>query len=269
MTSFQALTVSLIVHFFLYLGLKFFFRPAENSNYVPIEISFNKPNSSQKKQLIDEPNSPPQDPLKELRDKATHLSKTTRRFLEQTKARNIGETKNLMPGSILPDLAKRKNTQIDASGEGEPLDTRFLPRGGRSTTDDLLPDDIQLGDMTALNADAHLYYSFFERIKSKLRYHWIQRIRNSIYELTRSEVPDMTRNIWNTQIEVVIDKNGHVVKSTLTRSSGIRRFDQAALQAFRAGSPYPNPPEEMKEADGFIYLDYAFQVYWHPGPIKR
>ncbi len=53
------------------------------------------------------------------------------------------------------------------------------------------------------------------------------------------------------------------------KESGLKSFDQAAVQAFAQARMFPNPPEDMIESDGLIHLKYSFQVHYEPKVLVK
>jgi outer membrane biosynthesis protein TonB len=68
------------------------------------------------------------------------------------------------------------------------------------------------------------------------------------------------RQEWLTQIEILLDKEGNFRNIVLHKKSGLDGLDAAAIEAFKAGSPYQNPPQEMVQDDGRIHLYYSISV---------
>jgi TonB family protein len=59
-------------------------------------------------------------------------------------------------------------------------------------------------------------------------------------------------------VHVRIDGDGHVLESTLVRSSGSEAYDACLLQALRTVRAKPPPPEAL-EADGQADMELAFR----------
>ncbi len=149
------------------------------------------------------------------------------------------------------------------ANSGQPLDfSRFgnLDRG-MSTIGEKLPDDVRVGDFTALNTDRHLYYSFYSRMEEKIRGRWTNYVRSVVFGLKNGTEPLNSRPTWTTRLEIILDKDGTFERAIMHQSSGSRGLDSAPVQAFRDAQQFPHPPEEMiKAEDGKIHLDYAFTV---------
>jgi TonB family protein len=141
------------------------------------------------------------------------------------------------------------------------LNPNFQQAPMPSTINDPLTN-IPIGSFTALNTNRYLFYSFYSRIEDQIRFHWVEKVRESIQRRPRIPPGERSREVWVTELEIVLDRKGHFVKADVARSSGIDAFDYAAIDAFREGAPIPNPPEDLIEVDGLIHIQYAFNVHW-------
>ena len=131
---------------------------------------------------------------------------------------------------------------------------------GVSTFGNDAPEDVKIGNFTALNTDRQLYYSFYSRIEEAIRHRWATYVRASLYEIETGQVKARIRDRSTTRLEVLLDKNGNFVKAMMTEGSGFQPFDVAPVQAFREAGRFPNPPSEMVKDDGLIHIYYAFTV---------
>ncbi|OQW47239.1 MAG: hypothetical protein A4S09_15715 [Proteobacteria bacterium SG_bin7] len=269
MSSFQALTASLIIHVLMLFWLSHTETPAHPNNYNEIEVVYQ--DSKSKKQQMVEQTEIPVDKLLEVKpeEKQTDfLSEKTVRVKEESQARNSGATVNRAPRPIKKFVKKQKN-QNETDFGNRPHNTSEAPpwNPGFSANDDALPANIRIGDFTALNTDAHLFYTFFARIKDQIRYRWVNRVENAIETTRINDLKNHNQSTWQTYIEVVLDKDGRYLGATVMKPSGLPSFDKAAVLAFRDGAPFPNPPRELIKNDGKIYLEYAFQVNWDPSRV--
>jgi protein TonB len=55
-----------------------------------------------------------------------------------------------------------------------------------------------------------------------------------------------------------LDKRGILSKVQVLSSSGARDLDEAAVEAFQAAAPFPNPPAGIVEKDGMIRIRWDF-----------
>lgn len=59
------------------------------------------------------------------------------------------------------------------------------------------------------------------------------------------------------KINVLIDGNGHVIRTNFAKKSGDGSFDDSAIRAIRKGSPFPVPPPSIRQEavkEGFTFV---------------
>jgi protein TonB len=61
-----------------------------------------------------------------------------------------------------------------------------------------------------------------------------------------------------TRLIITLDINGKLIKVQVLGPSGITDLDDAAIEAFQAAAPFPNPPKGIVEADGTIKIRWDF-----------
>lgn len=224
-------------------------------------------------------------------DTPSHLlSERHQRFKQQQRAEQIGKTVNRAQNApsgeeqkkqdemiqklqAISDLSEQIIQQIQNERNNRPAEEElnpnlFKPGSLPSTVNDPFTN-VPIGSFTALNTNRYLYYSYFARIEDQIRNRWVRRIRDVIDSRPSISADKRSRDVWTTEIEVVLDKEGHFVRADVHRSSGLDRFDYAAMDAFREGAPILNPPPGLIEEDGFIRLKYAFNVFWRPSDLYR
>lgn len=127
----------------------------------------------------------------------------------------------------------------------------------QSQTDDYL-EDIKEGDFTMLSTRRFKHYSFYSRVKSQLRSRWNPLIRQEVYFIYSTNRSLASLNKKRTTLRVTLNKNGYLEQIELLTTSGNKKVDNAAIQAFRAAAPFPNPPTDLLEKDGTIKLFWDF-----------
>lgn len=263
MTSFQALTASLIIHVFLLFWLSHSETP-EAPKYSNFEVVYTEP--ERQKQMVEQAEVPVDELLKVNPEEkpADFFSEKTVRVKNQMQAALSGAKANRGGKVVKP----QRPTETQDEG-GESPSPREAPQWnpGFSANDDALPANIRIGDFTALNTDAHLFYTFFARVKEQIRYRWVNRVENVIETTKVTDVRNQNQSTWQTYIEVILDSHGKFLNASVMKPSGLPGFDKAAILAFRDGAPFPNPPQELVKSDGKIYLEYAFQVNWEPSRV--
>lgn len=116
--------------------------------------------------------------------------------------------------------------------------------------------NIQEGHRTLLNTRKFVYYSYYERIKEKLKYYWdihltervkMARNKGAVFDLFQS---------FTTRVIAILDANGSLTHIQVIGKSGLLDLDEAALNAFHDAGPFPNPPKGMVNPEGQV------RIYW-------
>lgn len=285
MTVFRALILSLIVHMLIMLGVGHLPEVWVWDQATPeiAEIEFiEAPSRPADSPQIVRDVTPPENVIDDNNEEARFLSAQRRRVLLETQSRESGLTQNSPLKPLPHDSWLRKFAQNNEAGnpqerqnESSPDGFRPIPlpspgqmrqafEGAPSTTGERLPDDVSLGEFTALNTDRFKYYSFYARIEELVRFRWEQGLRRAIETFPMNQVASLSRDRWTTQVEFWLTSEGRFHSAHIHRESGLRRFDVAAVNAFREAAVFPNPPAELVEEDGMIRVQYSFTVRWSP-----
>ena len=130
---------------------------------------------------------------------------------------------------------------------------------------------IRVADITALNTDkgSLQYYTFHLRLREQLRFRWITLLEKIISGASPSILKRMGRVPRVTTLEVILDSNGDYIGAILVQSSNEKLLDFAAKNSFKKAAPFVNPPEDMVEEDGHIYLPFSFRVELNPRRLAR
>ena len=120
-------------------------------------------------------------------------------------------------------------------------------------------EDIPLGDMTKLNTVEYKYYGFYNRIREKLEQYWGKTLKEKAKALYQSKgrVPASENKI--TSLVVTINNKGEIVDIAIKSTSGVRAFDEAAIESFSKAGPFPNPPNGMVK-NGHAEIEWGFVV---------
>lgn len=255
-----------------------------------------KPRAENDKSFARQPDLP-DELLAENKDaKRRFVSERDQTVLQETRAAESGLTQNRSqaapaPRNSLGSLAPRplggrpRPTAVPAethefggevaageeAGRGDGRDkaldfpsiARFGLESGRSTFGETAPNDLKIGQMTALSTDRFLYYSFYERAQGLVYHHWAKYVRAVLYSYQRSGRATGDE-YWVTRIEIVLDKDGRFLKGLLHQGSGMQSLDLAPVHAFRDAKRIPHPPQEMIKDDGTIRMDWEFAVQMIP-----
>lgn len=260
MQYFHILIFSLFVHVALVSLLDKV--PDNRKEQVPIEVQYEP---AQSRSVVRETETRDIKETEKER-KARFLSEREKRFKEESRARNSGISQNAGGGAPKPPTPEK---QKENEGPGpnkvakqfQPSPNSIMPPGPgvgpRAAVGEKLPDDVKFGSFNALNSDRFLFYSFFARIEERIRPRWEMSVKSVLQETNPIL---LKRKEWLTVVEVILDKSGKFQRAILHQKSGIEGLDVAAVEAFRAGSPFQNPPREMVKEDGRIHLQYSISV---------
>ncbi len=126
-----------------------------------------------------------------------------------------------------------------------------------SQTNDYLKD-VAIGAETHLNAREFLYYTYFNRIKKKLREHWEPLIHTRVREMVRGGRHVATlQGAKVTRLIITLDDQGGLSRVQVSTTSGLMDLDNVALEALRVSAPFPNPPDDLIE-NGFVKINWDF-----------
>ena len=129
---------------------------------------------------------------------------------------------------------------------------------GLAQNNDFL-EDVPMGDVTNLNTVEYKYYSFFNRIKRKLEVHWGKSLREKTLAMYKDGRRIPANSLQITSLIISLDSKGNIVNIVIKGSSGIREFDDAALESFNRAGPFPNPPKSMLK-NGTARIEWGFVV---------
>jgi TonB family protein len=291
-TTVVFILLSIFIHLsvVLVLTLKRMEKPPETTR---IEVEFKAPDEltpapndkkalkRQKVQASHEQVVEQQKQLNEEADKDSRfLSAFNQKVVKQTRAENSGKFNNTAKGSKktegsktgdktkkiaekelpkedpgeLPELKDlTPKFSMDPGPQGNPSDEN----GNPSATDDYLKD-VQSGLQTLLSTREFVYYSYYNRIKEALRQHWEPDVREKVKIIYRQGRTIASAKDRVTQVLVVLDSKGELIKVEILTQSGVIELDNAAVQAFREAAPFPNPPKGMIESDGTVKIRWDF-----------
>ena len=216
----------------------------------------------------------------EMPDKARFLSRHNQRVEKETRAAKSGKFENTAkagapkPGSRDGDKQEKPKKNLKALTNGQlptlaalrpnfsptppgPTKPNQQPPGTPSQTDDYLKDT-QIGVQTLLSTREFVYYSYYARIKEKIRQHWEPTVKANVQRVVRQGRTIASARDRRTRVLITLDKNGTLLQVQVIGESGIMELENAAIDAFRAAAPFPNPPQGMVEQDGHIRIRWDF-----------
>jgi TonB family protein len=153
-------------------------------------------------------------------------------------------------------------TEVGDGGEHPNTVLRFRPPSlaqldmvtGAPANDHI--EDVAEGQETLLNSREFKYATFFNRVKRGVSQHWSPSVA-SLYMRH-----DPYGNIYgvkdrHTLLSVSLDDSGDLMDISISQSSGLKFFDDFAMESFRQASPFPNPPHGLIE-QGLITFQFGF-----------
>lgn len=124
-----------------------------------------------------------------------------------------------------------------------------------------LPKDIPFGNQTVLNTDKVKYASFINRIADEVYHPWVEAAEKSLRDFMVGQ-KKVEPNLYVTRLRVTLDQKGSLLGIQVLESCGVEELDEAPKKALWETEPFPNPPEQLYESDGYIRLTYEFQFEW-------
>lgn len=223
-------------------------------------------------------------------EESKYLSKNNNKVKEETRAPVVGTPRQAPPPSprlqrpLKSNEKKSDDTNLLAlkKPDAEPKKiemkqptweelTQLAPLTSKPTrpsaTDDYLPDTT-VGTKTALNTREFLFYSYYARIKERLRMYWAPSLRPLLSRLYH-QGREFDRGELITKVRVTLNKEGSLNSIRVLKGSGISKVDQVAVAAFEKAAPFPNPPSGMVDKDGKVRLRWDFILTTGRGPALR
>ena len=258
--------------------------PTQKENPIEIEIKDVAKNiedpDQEKRQIVEQ-----KEQLNEEKDeKAKFLSAFDQKVLKETQSSNHGQFQNQAAAGARqkptppPEVERPKEDSPEKSAEGDfkkkptlsSLAPQFKPHpiapeqtgdeGNNqeiAATDDYLKD-VEVGMQTMLSTREFVYYSYYNRIKEKIRQHWEPEIRAKVKLIYRQGRSIASSKDHITQVVITLNNQGELVSVDVVTPSGLNQLDDAAIDAFRAAQPFPNPPKGLIDDDGLIKIRWDF-----------
>jgi len=273
------LILSLLLHFSIYTVVEY--APALKKPIELTEVEIIDPNENAKnaqnrdfeKPIIkNSAETKPQD----IDKPADFIAEKYQRFEKQTRVDKNGVFQNAAP-QLQKQTQKNSTDQMKKpASEQKPQngDTPEFAQAVQNNTQTLqqqfntqtssspydLPRDINLGFATNLNADSHIYASFYNRVIDLFYVRWSQNL-NYIFDRLPIDIKrQLSGKNWSTELEVFLNSEGVYQKGFILKNSGFKPFDEAGLNAFKDAKVFPNPPRGKIESDGFVKLKYRILV---------
>jgi TonB family protein len=281
-----AIITSVLIHLSLGSSVLFIDGSSSSKNQRQIEVTFIDPSQLspaklEKRQIVEQSDKAIND---EIPEDDYFLSKNNQRVHKQTKARrtdkftnNAGQmaqkkshkkTAMAKPMSRQKAAMKRLDSLLpkfdwnkvgtESSGQAE-RDVASGRPGLPSASNDYLKD-VETGSQTLLNTREFVYYTYYSRIRRQLEQYWTPNVRRSFMKIYKSGRKIASKRDRITQVLITLNQEGTLVNVQVLGESGIQDLDQAAIDAFRAAAPFPNPPKGIVDPDGTIKIRWDFVI---------
>jgi TonB family protein len=116
--------------------------------------------------------------------------------------------------------------------------------------------EVKPGNQTALNTRAAPFAAYITRMHRSIHQLWGFGQMEDWDEKPGSS-PYNNPNLLTT-LELVLNGDGTIDKVTVVKASGYLPYDAAAIDIVYSAGPYPDPPREIRSANGKIYIHWRF-----------
>jgi TonB family protein len=129
----------------------------------------------------------------------------------------------------------------------------------KSALENFTPD-VRPGNQTALKTRAHPFAVYVARMHRRIHELWgFGFLEDLDGKASNHPMNDMELVVV---IEMSINPNGTVHKTSIAKTSGVLTFDVAALDTVITSGPYEETPEKIRSVDQRVYLRWAFYRNW-------
>ena len=115
---------------------------------------------------------------------------------------------------------------------------------------------VKPGNQTALNTAAVPFASYLNGMHNRIHPLFADSFLGALDALPRDNPLNDQKLI--TRLEIVITRDGHLVKMGIVKTSGVTAFDIAALDSVQRASPFGPAPTAIISPDGNVYLHWEF-----------
>jgi len=265
---------SLFIHLSAWLTLNFTELTQKNTKKNQIEIVILDQSPKNKMRIVEQSETPLND---EIPEETNLLSAHNQRVVKETRAsrtgaflNSAGKGNNSKPADeVVQKTAKTQKTTQGTLPTLSDLRPTFNPNvsreinptqgadGQASQTDDYLKDkDPSLE--TLLNTREFVYFTYYQRIRNQIRQYWEPSIRVKVKKIFAQGRTIASEKDHITRVIIILDKRGNLQRVQVVGESGVKDLDDAAVEAFRAAEPFPNPPKGIVEKDGTIKINWDF-----------
>jgi TonB family protein len=115
---------------------------------------------------------------------------------------------------------------------------------------------VKPGNQTALNTAAVPFATYLNGMHNRIHPIFAESFLGSLDALPKSNPLNDRKLI--TRLEIVVTRDGHIVRMGIVKPSGVTAFDVAALDAVQRASPFGPAPTAIVSPDGRVYLHWEF-----------
>lgn len=117
---------------------------------------------------------------------------------------------------------------------------------------------LKQAESTALNTKEFMFFGYYQRIRQRLDMAWRPFLREEIMKIVRQGRGLASDKDYITRTLVVLNKTGEIIQVKVLEESGTRNLDEAAVKAFNAAGPFPNPPKGLVGTADTIEIRWDF-----------
>ncbi len=115
---------------------------------------------------------------------------------------------------------------------------------------------VKPGNQTALNTAAVPFATYLNGMHNRIHPIFADSFLASLDNLPPTHALNDQHLI--TRLEIVLTRDGHIVKMGIAKTSGVTAFDIAALDSVQRASPFGPAPSAIISTDGQVYLHWEF-----------
>ncbi len=115
---------------------------------------------------------------------------------------------------------------------------------------------VKPGNQTALNTAKVPFATYLNGMHNRIHPIFADSFLGSLDALPKSNPLNDPKLI--TRLEIILTKNGHVVRMGVVKPSGVTSFDVAALDSVQRAQPFGPAPSAIVSPDGKVYLHWEF-----------
>lgn len=184
------------------------------------------------------------------------MSLHNQRVAKETKAKNHGDFKN-ESASENSNHPSPKLINLTPGYDWQKISQKNNLPQKPAATDDYI-ENVAEGEETLLSTREFIYYTYYQRIKNQLSQYWEPKIKEKVTRLFSQGRNIAATGDKITKIIITLNAKGILIKVQVLEQSGVKDLDDAAVEAFRAAAPFPNPPKGIEDSDGTIKIRWDF-----------